>query len=306
MKKIKIISEQDGLELSALLLEPQKPKGIIQISHVMAEHKERYIQFIEYLQKQGNIVIISDHRGHGQSVRKKEDLGYFYEKKADYIVEDLHQITLWIKEQYPNLPVILFGHSMGSMIVRKYIKKYDYEIDKLIVCGSPSKNSMANLGLFIDDILTCLYKDRHRSIFLQKLTFGSYPKKFNQKEGNGWLCTDEEIIKEYDCCKSCGFIFTLNGFHNLFYLVKDIYNKKNWINKNLNLPILFIAGEKDPVIGNPEKWRQSQQFLNTVGYSNIQSILYSNLRHEILNEPMKETIYKDIINWIQKLEVPMK
>lgn len=301
MQEIKIISEQDGLSLSALLLEPDKsPKGIVQISHGMAEHKERYIPFMEYLQSKGYIVIASDHRGHGQSIRKKEDLGYFYETKAEYIVEDLHQITLWIKEQYPNLPVILFGHSMGSMIVRKYIKKYDCDIDKLIVCGSPSKNSMVNVGLLFTDVLSLFHNEKYRSLFLHNMTFGNYSKRFSSNKENSWLCTDEAIVEEYETCKNCGFVFTLNGFHNLFCLMKDIYKEKGWQKKKLTLPILFIAGEQDPVIGNEKKWCESQRFLNKIGYSNIQSILYPGLRHELLNEPNRLEIFKDIIQWIEK------
>lgn len=296
MKELKIISEQDGLKLSALLMEPtKKPKAIIQISHGMAEHKERYIPFMEYLQKQGYIVIISDHRGHGESVRKKDDLGYFYEKKADYIVEDQHQITLWMKEKYPNLPVILFGHSMGSMVVRKYIKKYDNEIDKLIVCGSPSNNPLTNIGLLVDNLLTVFYGDSHRSKLLQKMTFGSYSKKLD----NDWICTNEAIVREYNTCPKCGFIFTLNGFHNLFHLVKDIYSKKGWVKQQLTLPILFIAGEEDPVIGNLAKWEESQQFLKDLGYINLKAISYPGLRHEILNEINQEVVFKDIVKWIQ-------
>lgn len=112
----------------------------------MCEHKERYLDFIEYLNDCGYVVIIHDHRGHGKSVLDETDLGYFYGEGARAIVEDVHQLTNYIKKKYPNLPVCLFGHSMGSLVVRNYIQKYDHEINALIVCGSPSKNKLAGLG----------------------------------------------------------------------------------------------------------------------------------------------------------------
>ena len=136
-----LYSKSDGLPLSVAKFAPDTDaeiKGIVQISHGMAEHKERYFPFMEYLVSKGYAAVINDHRGHGASVKSKDDLGYFYDESGRFIMEDLHQITQDIKEHLPGKPVYLFGHSMGSMVVRDYIKKYDDQIEKLIVCGSPS------------------------------------------------------------------------------------------------------------------------------------------------------------------------
>ena len=114
-KSLKIDSLCDGLKLDVTLFEPDgKINGIIQLSHGMVEHKEYYYDFMKYMCNNGYVCIINDHRGHGKSVKDKNDYGYFYEKNAEYVVEDLHQITKLIKEQYYNKPVVLFGHSMGS------------------------------------------------------------------------------------------------------------------------------------------------------------------------------------------------
>ena len=92
------------------------------------------------------------------------------------MVEDIHQITTELKKRFPGKPVYLFGHSMGSLIVRKYIKKYDDEISKLIVCGSPSRNPMVGAALLIVRIQKAIKGDRYRSRLIQKLAFGSYNK----------------------------------------------------------------------------------------------------------------------------------
>ena len=114
-KSFTVESKCDGLYLDITVFEPENEiKGIFQISHGMAEHKERYYKFMEYLAENGYVTVINDHRGHGKSVKSNDDLGYFYDNSAEYIVEDLHQITKLIKEQYYNKPVVLFGHSMGS------------------------------------------------------------------------------------------------------------------------------------------------------------------------------------------------
>lgn len=299
-KNCQIESNYDGLVLDVLTLIPAgESKGIIQLSHGMAEHKERYIPFMEYLTKQGYITIIHDHRGHGKSVKEKQDLGYFGEEKAEYVVEDLHQITKWIKSQFPQKKVTLFGHSMGSMIVRKYIKKYDDEINQLIVCGSPSKNPYVDIALLLVKLEKQIKGERHRSKFIQKLAFGSYNQKIEQTTStNSWICSNPEIIKSYDSDELCGFIFTLNGFQNLFTLMKEIYSPKEWKLSHKTLPILFIAGEDDPVIINPKKWKQSQIFLRDLGYQNISYKLYPKMRHEIINEK-GEKVWEDIFEWIK-------
>lgn len=301
-EKIKIQSNQDGLELEILIIKPEgEIKGIVQISHGMAEHKERYEPFMKYLASCGYVAIAHDHRGHGVSVKKLEDLGYFYDDKAEYIVEDLHQITTYIKEQYPDKRVVLFGHSMGSMIVRKYIKKYDRDIDKLIVCGSPSKNSFVGLALIVVRILKIFKGEYHRSRFIQKLAFGSYNKNIeNPISGNAWVCANEDRLKEYEKDELSGFVFTLNGFQNLFTLMRDIYDKQGWELNNKQLPIFFIAGEDDPVIMSTKDWQKAQDFLKELGYQNVSGKLYVGMRHEVLNEKENKLVFDDVLQWIEK------
>ncbi|MCI9247310.1 MAG: alpha/beta hydrolase [Clostridia bacterium] len=307
MKQIdrKIESKCDGLPLTMTVMIPENKeiKGIIQISHGMAEHKERYYTFMEFLTENGYITVIHDHRGHGDSVKEDNDLGYFYDTTANYIVEDLHQVTQVIKQEYPNLPVYLFGHSMGSMVVRCYLKKYDNEINKLIVCGAPSKNIGASFGIFLAKIIGKFKGDKYRSKLMQKLTFSSYPKKFEKEkeDENCWISSEKENKEKYNQDKKCGYVFTLNGFQNLYKLVQRTYSKKGWERKNLELPIFFIAGDEDPVIGNLPKWINAYEFLEKeIGYQNMFHKLYKGKRHELLNEDIKEKVYYDILNWIER------
>ena len=304
MKKEYLIinSNCDDLPISLTIFTPEDSiKGIFQIAHGMAEHKERYYDFMEYLANNGYIAVISDHRGHGKSVLNKEDLGYFYEENAEYIVEDLHQITLYLKELHPNKHVTLFGHSMGSMIVRKYIKKYDNDVNKLIVCGSPSKNYLVDVALWITKFMIDKKGDRYRSELLQKLSVGNFNNKVkdNKKSTHAWISTDKKVVQKFDKDKLCGFTFTLNGFKNLFTLMKEIYDKNNWRLDNTNMPIFFIAGSDDPVINGKRNWMSSQKFLQKLGYKNVTGKLYENLRHEILNEKNNKQVYEDIINVIK-------
>ncbi len=305
MKKeyIKINSDCDGLPLSVAVFTPENEvKGIVQLSHGMAEHKERYYGFMEFLADRGYACIINDHRGHGQSVRDKNDLGYFYDDTANYIVDDLHQLTEYMKQRFPSKPVCLFGHSMGSLVVRKYIKKYDSDITKLVVCGSPSRNPMVGAALALVKIQKAFKGERYRSNMIQNLAFGSYNKNIkNPVSENAWLSEDRNNVTAYEKDELCGFVFTLNGFRNLFLLVKEVYSTDGWAMKNKNLPVLFIAGADDPVIVGEKEWKQSQDFLKGRGYTNVKGKLYEGKRHEILNEGIKSQVYQDVLDFIEQL-----
>ena len=126
-----INSSSDGLKIElAYTIPKDEIKGIVQFSHGMAEHKERYFNFMEYLSNNGYVCVINDHRGHGNSVKDKKDLGYFYTEDTNFIIDDLHDVTKYIKEKYSNQKLYLFSHSMGTLVARGYMQKYDNEIEK--------------------------------------------------------------------------------------------------------------------------------------------------------------------------------
>lgn len=290
-ENFKLISDCDGLKLDVTMFVPKKIKGIVQLSHGMVECKEYYYDFMRYLTTNGYVTIINDHRGHGKSVKSDDDLGYFYDETAEYIVEDLHQITKYVKDKFPGKKVILFGHSMGSLVVRKYIKKYDYEIDKLIVCGSPSENKLAGFGVNLTKIFKKIKGEKYRSNFLNRLS--GLPDK-----DKSWLSKDSDYVNKYMNDKYCSFVFTTNGFMNLTKLMVDVYSKKNWILKNKDLPIFFIAGREDLVIRNEKAWMKSIKFLKDIGYKNIEYKLYDDMRHAIVLEKNKELVYDDIMKFL--------
>lgn len=299
MKIEKIKSQKDGLELEITIFEPsEKPKAIVQISHGMAEHKERYYPFMEFLAKKGFVCVINDHRGHGESVKKKEDYGYFYTENIDYIVDDLHQVTLFAKEKFQSLPVFLFSHSMGTLVSRNYLKKFDGEIEKLVLCGPPTENKLIKFAIFLAKLSKFFGKDNKPNKFLNKLTFGSYNR--NLMIENEWICSNVETVEKYNDDEKCGFVFTTNGFINLFKLMEGAFNKKGWEVQNPNLKIFVIAGENDPVIQNKKKFEGLVKFLKERGYGNVSSKLYPSMRHEILNEKNNQNVYNDVLDFLCK------
>lgn len=275
-------------------------KGVVQIVHGMCEYKERYEGFIDYLTQNGYIVFAHDHRGHGGSVTANENLGYFGDKKGEAIVDDAALVTDEIRRLYPGLSVTLFGHSMGSLVVRAYIQKYEEKIDKLIVCGSPSKNSLAGFGLMLNGVISAFRGKKYRSRLMANASTGGGDDKFPGEGKNAWLTRDKTVVEKYNADEKCNFVFSCNGFSNLLHLVKNAYKKKKYPAKHSDLPIFFMAGADDPVIGSEKKWLEAQQFLRDVGYKNVTGKLYPKMRHEILNELGKEEVYADALAFIEK------
>ena len=295
--RTKIESAYDCIKIGLTIVSPENEcAGIVYISHGMAEHRDRYLDFMKYLAENGYIAVIHDHRGHGESVLSESDYGYMYKGGDEALVKDLHQGINFAKSLYPGYPLILFGHSMGSIIARKYMKEYD-DIDKVILCGPPPQNKMASLGLLMANLMSIFHSDRYRSNFLNSLSVGAYNKGYDLN--NAWLSTDVNTVNKYNEDSRCGFIFTLNGFKNLYRMLIDIFKKSGWTNVNVSLPILFITGEDDPVIQSKEDFIKSIDFLKDIGYQNINYKLYKNMRHELLNERDKDIIYADILNWIK-------
>ena len=275
-------------------------KGVVQIVHGMCEYKERYEGFIDYLTQNGYIVFAHDHRGHGGSVTANENLGYFGDKKGEAIVDDAALVTDEIRRLHPGLSVTLFGHSMGSLVVRAYIQKYEEKIDKLIVCGSPSKNSLAGFGLMLNGVISAFRGEKYRSRLMANASTGGGDDKFPGEGKNAWLTRDKTVVEKYNADEKCNFVFSCNGFSNLLHLVKNAYKKKKYPAKHSDLPIFFMAGADDPVIGSEKKWLAAQQFLRDVGYKNVTGKSYPKMRHEILNELGKEEVYADALAFIEK------
>lgn len=299
-QQLKVNSPCDDLPLGVAVMAPETdPVGIVQLVHGMSEHKERYYDFMNVLAAQGYVTIIHDHRGHGESVRSQDDLGYFYDETGKFIVEDTHWITQWVKAQYPGLPLVLFGHSMGSLVVRNVLKWYDRELDGLIVCGSPSQRGNLGLGLWLIRRGIRKRGDHYRSKFINRLATGKGNKKFEDGTSDKlWLSSDRQSVCRYEEDPLCGFIFTLNGFLNLLQVMREVYTPENWRLEAPDLPILFLAGAEDPVIISPHAWRKSMAFLRKRGYRRVDGKLYPKMRHEILNEKENEQVYEDVLRWL--------
>lgn len=299
-------SKDDKTNIRAVIWKPDgEIKAIVQISHGMVEYMDRYVRFALSLNKRGILVCGNDHLGHGHSVTKATNLGYFAEKNADSIlVEDLHTLTSIMKEKYPSVPYFLLGHSMGSFIARNYITLYSNDLSGSIIIGSGFKSKIVmNFAIFLTYVTQFYHHGwYYRSPLLFKLTNGSFHKKFEEGKDNPlcWLTSDNTIINEYRSNPLSNFRFTCNGYKTLFTLIKKSCTKKYAKNIRKDLPLLILSGKDDPVGNFGVSIYKLEKFYRSVGIKVISMKLYNGMRHEIINEKNNVLPITDIINFIEK------
>lgn len=298
MEFTELKSVRDGLLLQLAVSEPKEtPRAVVQISHGMMEHKERYFPFMEFLNRHGFACVIHDHRGHGASVKDTKDLGYFYTEDWMDTVEDLYQVTCYAKKRFLDLPVWILGHSMGSLILRCYLKEHDDAVQKVILCGPPTYRAAAGFATALAKRLSDRHGGRYCSRFLYRASNGMYNRGYDTP--GGWLNSDPHEVLKYLEDPLCNYHFSVNGYYHLFALMQRAYVKKGWQMKNRDLPILILAGSEDPVVQSQKKARHLVRFLKERGYRDVTLRLYPKLRHELLLERKKDQVYADILAFLE-------
>ena len=279
-------------------------KAILQIAHGMQEHIERYQRFAGFLAQQGIIVAGNDHLGHGQSVQSPDDLGYFGKGASNLVVGDMHRLRQHMQKEFPDLPYFMLGHSMGSFMLRKYLALNGKGLAGAIIMGTGfTPEGTTKAGIAVIDGLSRLRGERHKSSFVANLAFGKDYKPYDMT-GNeperSWLSHNLENVKAYYADLLCGFPFTLNGYRGLMEAVQFSCKQENVNAIPVDLPVLLVSGELDPVGAAGAGVRQVHRMMIIAGIKDLELKLYPHMLHEILNEPDRRLVYADLATWIEK------
>lgn len=309
-------SSDNITKIYAICWIPEKIDYILQISHGMLEYIERYEHFAKFLNNYNILVVGHDHLGHGFSVTSKEKHGYFTETNGNQVlIKDMYKLSKLIKNKYPHKPYIFLGHSMGSFLLRQFLYTYPYEANKAIIIGTGYNSNTKALKKIIK-ALSYAKGSEYNSYLINQLVSQlfnlgfdlniNYNNKFNNnyyinRTGFEWLSRDIDAISKYIADDRRQFLFTLNGYYNLFNSIDLSCKKSNITKYNKNLPILILSGNKDPVGNYGYGVFKFYRELKKARIKNISYKIYNNYRHEILNELGKEIVYKDIILWIKYL-----
>lgn len=296
--------DSDNKELHVYKWIPQnKAIGIIVIAHGMTETALRYDEFATILNKNNFIVYGHDHRGHGLTAGSRNELGYIADNEGfDWMVRDVHELIEHIKKIHMNLPIILFGHSMGSFISQRFIEIYGNSINGLILSGSNgTPTNLTSLGVLISKIQISLYGRRHTSQIMNKLSFGTFNKKFKPTRTNyDWLCSVEEEVDKYINNEHCAFICTSSFYYDFLRGLLEIHKNENLKKIPKELPIYIFSGDKDPVGNFGKGIINLFNVFEKLGIKDVEYKLYKDGRHEMLNEQVKYQVIEDVISWLYK------
>ena len=298
-----IESKFDGLPLSVLEIMPDgKPYAVVYMLHGLCGCKDRFIPFMEFLACNGLACVASDHRGHGCSVRSEDDRGYMYNGGAKAIVMDIDAVVEYIRHRFYGLHVIMIGHSMGSLAARAYLKYHDSGLEGLVICGSPSPNPLAPVGHFFLKLLCRIGGGRVRVGVLQKCISGRYNRRFRHEGPQAWTCSDPNVRMTNAQDPRCNFTLTADCSSTLMELFKEAYSDKGWCPKKPDMPVLFLSGEDDPCMISREKFVKAADLMIHNGYKRVSSRTYTGMRHEILNEVGRISVWRDILDHISELK----
>ena len=277
-----------------------EPKAVVQIVHGIAEFVERYDAFANYLTERGFVVVAEDHMGHGRSINGGGIRGYFHGGWFS-AVEDTYRLLQQTREEFPQLPYVLFGHSMGSFMARTILCKYpDSGISAAIICGTGWQPTFALPGLI--KVIEAICRKTGETMpneKLQKLVFGSYNGKVEHpRTAYDWLTRDAKIVDRYIAHPLCGFTASCGLLRDMMKGIYYVEQPKNLANMKKHLPVFFIAGAEDPVGPYGKGVEQAAKAFKKAGMVNVALKLYPDCRHEILNELNKQEVYADITKWL--------
>lgn len=300
------VTGADGIELHTYRWLPsgrdRKLRAIVQISHGMAEHAGRYERFARALTKAGYGVYANDHRGHGHTA-SGEDHGYLADRGGfDLLVEDMGAVTRAIRAEYPDLPIILFGHSMGSLLARLYAARHVAPIDALILSGTAGDPGPLGLvGRGLAAVQGRIQGKRHISGLLDTLVFGQYNSAFKPaRTESDWLSRDEAEVDAYVADPLCGNVFTAGFYQDLLGGVAEVVKPETAASVHNDLPILLFGGDQDPVGDNGKGVVATADQYRTGGSTDLTCKLYPEGRHEMLNEINRDDVMADIVHWLNR------
>ena len=301
-----IFKSQDLRDISAVKWIPESGEpiiGAVQIFHGMAEHIERYEDFALYLNSKGFVVVGHDHRGHGKSLEKEGDTGFFSEKDGwEKVVHDARTVTTHIRDQHGDIPIFIVSHSMGSFIARDYISRWGDDLAGVILSGTGNQNlALLNILGILTRLEIFFRGKRHRSVFLDNLTFKSYNKPYEPEGPTSfeWLSRDREQVDRYVADPLCGFICTSSFYQDLARGLKRICSSSIYSRIPKDLPLFLYSGDDDPVGGiKGSLVKEVYENYRKAGIRDVSLVLNPGGRHENLNESNRLEVYDTFHKWL--------
>ena len=280
----------------------REPIAVLQIAHGVAEHILRYDDFARYLNDRGILVAGHDHLGHGKSLPEGGTPVYFGDGSTwETVVDDIHLLHDRLREQYPDLPILLMGHSMGSFLSRSYLIRYPGTVDGAIIMGTGYMSTASTAASLAVIHAECLRNGESRpSAVATKASFGIYNRRFApNRTSMDWLSLNPDNVDAYLKDPLCQGNASAGLFREMLSGIRFVCKEDNIRKMNHHTPILFISGAMDMVGDCSKGVERAAAAFQRAGMRDVTVKLYPELRHEVLKEDCREQVYDDIDRWLE-------
>lgn len=270
----------DGARIAGYRWRAKSPHAVVQIAHGMGEHALRYGAPFAPFADEGIEVFANDHRGHGRTAEPGM-LGDFGPGGFKAVVEDMAALSTIIRREYPQLPIILIGHSMGSFAAQIYLPKHSGLIDGAVLSGSAAL-----------DLLPPPSPDGLEAF---NAPFEPARTKFD------WLSRDPKEVDKYVADPLCGFSVTGPSMMSIFEAAAPLFEDNALTRIRSTLPIYFIAGDKDPLNGDLSRLSPLVERYRQAGIRDVRTDFYPGGRHEMFNETNRDEVMEKLQRWIERV-----
>jgi alpha-beta hydrolase superfamily lysophospholipase len=295
---------RDGIPIFVRTFLPEQPaRAILQLVHGMAEHSARYSRLAEALTAQGIGVYANDHRGHGYTAPTPAALGHFADSEGwSKVVDDQVRLTEEIRSRHPKLPIILFGHSMGSYIARGTAIRRGADYKALVLSGtghdSPAAYKSQRLVVGAERLRQ---GKTGKSPLISKLTFDAFNRTVRQpRTPCDWLSRDPAEVDKYIEDPLCGFTCSNQLWWDLLTGLAEICTPAEIAKMPRGLPVYVMSGEEDPVNSKLSGIRKLRKAYEDAGMQSVTVRLYQHARHELTNELNREEVTRDLLDWLNQ------
>ena len=292
-----ILSAADGNEIHAQLWKPDgAPRAVIQIVHGLGEHSDRYERFAAAAVARGYAVCTHDHRGHGGH---GDEPGHFADSNGwQKIVDDVETVNDFIRAEYPDLKVVLLGHSMGSYVAQAFAMHFGGRLSGLLLSASTWPSKLLLLpALVLAYIESWRLGKRGKSALLDKLGFGNFNKPFEPARTElDWLSRDAAEVDKYVASPLCGGPYSCGLWRDLLRGLFSIASDRALIRIPADLRIMITGGEQDPVGGDKGMTKLLMHYAQT-SHQRLAVKIYEGGRHEMLNETNRDEVTSDWLDW---------
>nr|WP_316655056.1 alpha/beta hydrolase [uncultured Gellertiella sp.] len=280
------------------------PRGIILISHGLAEHARRYQRFATTMAETGYHVFAHDHRGHGETTAPDAPLGRFAARDGvEAVMADVMAVREMAVDLHPGLPVILFGHSMGGLISLNTAVTHPDAFQGVTVWNSNFRAGLAGrAALAILAVERMLLGSDVPSALLPKLTFQAWGKAIpGHRTLFDWLSNIPAEVDAYIADPLCGFDASVSLWRDIFAMMYRAPAPEWLARLRPNFPLNLVGGGQDPATDRGKAVTFLANHLKKAGFSRITTEIYQNARHETLNDIVADKATLNFAAWCGRI-----